>query len=184
MGDNLSGKQVEQMIEDMKSPKSGNGHFATFEEVKEKFAKIDKGVTKEERDAFGKLGTKVYCCVTKIAVYHPGVYGELMSKLFFNYYIDDDFKATREKQVGAENVKNLLSFGNYKKTMKQKITQWANSCPTLIKALAYSAKFNRDSWNNYFVGILKTIMKLEERTAEEFENVQFMYEGFVNVKRS
>ena len=48
MGDDLSGKQVEQMIEDMKSPKSGNGHFATFEEVKEKFAKISELIMDEE----------------------------------------------------------------------------------------------------------------------------------------
>ena len=184
MSDNLSEKQVEQMIEEMKIPKSGNGHFATYEEVKEKLAKVDKSVTEEEKDAFSKLANKVYCCVTKIAVYHPSIYEELRKDLFFGYTIDEYYQATMQKQVGAENVKNILSFGSYKKKMKQKITQWANSCPTLIKALAYSAKFNRDSWNNYFVGVLKTIMKLEERTVEEFENVEFMYTGFVNVKRS
>ncbi len=89
MGDNLTTKQVEQMIEEMKTAPKQDKYFATYEEVVDKMHKFDKTITQEERKFFETLSNKVYCCVTKIGVYHPQVYETLIKDYFFGYTTTD-----------------------------------------------------------------------------------------------
>ena len=183
MSDNLTNKQVEQMINEMQSIQREDKYFATYEEVVDKMHKFDKTITQEERKLFETLSNKVYCCVTKIGVYHPQVYESLIKEYFFGYTIDDYFKPEAESHIAAEKFKNIITFGSYNKKAKEKIVAWAVSCPTLIKALAYSAKLYRGGWTKYYATTLKTIIQLEKRSVEEFDNVNYLYTGFVNVKR-